>query len=184
MLLMVVAMLFASFAVIPASPAVAAPDRGDLLKDIDVAGSATDEEGNITDFAGIVDIVSFSHSGEQLLADVLLTFEGEEFLIEDVPATLSKSSGSAAVSPFGNLAVAQVGVGASCDILFLQLGPLDLDLLGLVVELDQITLDIDAESGPGNLLGNLLCAVTGLLDNGGPLEGIINLLNAINNLLG
>jgi len=69
---------------------------------------------------------------------------------------------------------------AACDILHLVLGPLDLDLLGLQVHLDKIVLDIVAATGAGNLLGNLLCAVTGLLD-GGPLAG---LLGQLNDLLG
>lgn len=54
--------------------------------------------------------------------------------------------------------------GGECPILFLELGPLFLDLLGLEVSLSQITLDITAVTGEGNLLGNLLCAVAGLLD--------------------
>jgi hypothetical protein len=69
--------------------------------------------------------------------------------------------------------------GATCNILDLTLGPLDLNLLGLVVHLDQVHLVIDAQSGPGNLLGNLLCAIAGLLDGGGPLGQIANLLNQI-----
>jgi hypothetical protein len=69
----------------------------------------------------------------------------------------------------------------TCDILHLELGPLDLDLLGLVVHLDRIVLDIDAQSGPGNLLGNLLCGVAGLLDNPG---GLARLLNQILSILG
>jgi hypothetical protein len=69
---------------------------------------------------------------------------------------------------------------AACDILHLVLGPLDLDLLGLQVHLDRIVLDIVAVPGPGNLLGNLLCAIAGLLD-GGPLAG---LLAQLNDLLG
>ena len=54
----------------------------------------------------------------------------------------------------------------SCDLLVLNLvlGPLDLNLLGLVVHLNQVVLDIIAVTGAGNLLGNLLCAVAGLLD--------------------
>lgn len=72
----------------------------------------------------------------------------------------------------------------TCEILHLTLGPLDLDLLGLVVHLDQVVLEIDAESGPGNLLGNLLCAVAGLLDAGGPLSGLARLLNGILRILG
>ena len=46
-----------------------------------------------------------------------------------------------------------------------MLGPLHLDLLGLVIDLNQVILNITAEPGPGNLLGNLLCAIVGLLDN-------------------
>lgn len=65
-----------------------------------------------------------------------------------------------------------------CEILALDLGPLDLDLLGLVVELEPVVLDVTAVPGAGNLLGNLLCAVTGLLD-GGPLSGVSALLNRL-----
>ena len=73
---------------------------------------------------------------------------------------------------------------ATCPILHLELGPLDLNLLGLMVHLDKVVLDITAQSGPGNLLGNLLCAVANLLNGGGPLQQIANLLNQILNLLG
>jgi hypothetical protein len=53
----------------------------------------------------------------------------------------------------------------SCQILFLELGPLFLDVLGLVVEIpDPIVVEIRAEPGPGALLGNLLCALVGILD--------------------
>lgn len=68
--------------------------------------------------------------------------------------------------------------GASCDILHLELGPLDLDLLGLVVHLNRVVLDIDADP-TGGLLGALLCAVANLLDVGGPLADIVALLNQI-----
>ena len=72
--------------------------------------------------------------------------------------------------------------GASCDILHLELGPLDLDLLGLQVHLDKIVLDIDADP-TGGLLGSLLCAVANLLNTGGPLADIVSLLNQILALL-
>jgi hypothetical protein len=72
--------------------------------------------------------------------------------------------------------------GASCDILHLELGPLDLDLLGLVVHLDKIVLDINADPS-GGLLGSLLCAVANLLNTNGPLADIANLLNQILALL-
>jgi hypothetical protein len=60
-----------------------------------------------------------------------------------------------------------------CDILNLVLGPLHLDVLGLVVDLDTVVLDIVAQPGPGNLLGNLLCQVAGLLDGPGGLGGLL-----------
>lgn len=72
--------------------------------------------------------------------------------------------------------------GASCDILHLELGPLDLDLLGLQVHLNRIVLDIDADPS-GGLLGSLLCAVANLLNIGGPLADIVALLNQILALL-
>ena len=69
----------------------------------------------------------------------------------------------------------------TCDVRHLVLGPLDLNLLGLVVHLDRVVLDIVAVTGAGNLLGNLLCAVTGLLDGGlgGLLGRLTDLLNQI-----
>src|SRR3954471_7489445 len=52
-----------------------------------------------------------------------------------------------------------------CPILHLDLGPLDLNLLGLHVHLNEVVLNVEAIPGAGNLLGNLLCAIAGLLDN-------------------
>ena len=72
-------------------------------------------------------------------------------------------------------------VRGSCRILDLVIGPIHLDLLGLVVDLNQVHLQITAQQGSGNLLGNLLCAVAGLLDSGSntALQQLANLLNKI-----
>jgi hypothetical protein len=70
----------------------------------------------------------------------------------------------------------------SCEILHLDLGPLHLRLLGLHVDLDEVILDITAVPSEG-LLGQLLCAIAGLLNNGGPLQQIANLLNQILGIL-
>jgi hypothetical protein len=51
-----------------------------------------------------------------------------------------------------------------CRILLLDIRPIFLDLLGLEVSLSRVTLDITAVRGESRLLGNLLCAVAGLLD--------------------
>jgi hypothetical protein len=55
----------------------------------------------------------------------------------------------------------------SCTILDLTLGPLHLDLLGLVVDLNQVHLTITGQTGNGNLLGNLLCGLANALNGGG-----------------
>jgi hypothetical protein len=64
-------------------------------------------------------------------------------------------------------------------------------VLGLQVDLSEIILDITAVGGAGNLLGNLLCAVAGLLDPGSGLLNfledlldLLDLLGQINDLLG
>ena len=77
-----------------------------------------------------------------------------------------------------------ITASGTCAILHLTLGPLDLNLLGLMVHLNQVVLNIDAQSGPGNLLGNLLCAVAHLLDGTGGLGGISAILNRILAILG
>jgi hypothetical protein len=63
---------------------------------------------------------------------------------------------------------------AVCSVLHLELGPLDLTLLGLHVHLDQVVLDITADPA-GGLLGQLLCSLAG----GGPLAQLVSLLNQI-----
>jgi hypothetical protein len=79
----------------------------------------------------------------------------------------------------------QLSSNHGCDVLNLVLGPLDLDVLGLVVQLNQVELDIIAEPGSGNLLGNLLCQVAGLLDQGSPLEDLLGQLTGLlNDILG
>lgn len=66
-----------------------------------------------------------------------------------------------------------------------MLGPLDLNVLGLQVSLQRVVLDIVAVSGAGQLLGNLLCAVAGLLDGGGLLAGLLGQLTTLlNQILG
>jgi len=80
---------------------------------------------------------------------------------------------------------AAVAAAATCPILHLVLGPLDLNLLGLMIHLNQVVLDITAQPGPGNLLGNLLCAVANLLNGGLPtLPGLLNqLIGVLNQIL-
>ena len=78
-----------------------------------------------------------------------------------------------------------VPAAGACNVLNLVLGPLDLNILGVRVHLNQVVLDIVAQSGAGQLLGNLLCAVAGLLDPGSPLSGLLaQLTTLLNQILG
>ena len=136
-----------------------------------VTGTLADGTGSVS---GTLDITKFVSQNGQLMA--VGTFTGTVTKAGDVLA-----SGTQAVSVPVNLAQ----TAGSCQILDLVLGPLDLDLLGLQVHLDTVHLNITAQQGPGNLLGNLLCAVAGLLDNtGSPLGGLAALLNQILAILG
>jgi hypothetical protein len=162
--------LLLSFSLVPtAGPVFAQPTTG-LLTDMPVVG---DLAGGGT-FDGVLSITGFAfENGELLVSGVLEGTTTQNGVVTEI------------IQTFTDIGSILSGEGAgACDILFLNLGPLFLDLLGLTVDLSEIELDVNAVPGAGNLLGNLLCAVVGLLDNGGPLAGITNLLNRINNLLG
>ena len=81
---------------------------------------------------------------------------------------------------FGATGLATASQAQLCQVLDLTLGPLDLNLLGLIVHLDQVHLDIDADPA-GGLLGSLLCSLAGGIPPT-PAPGvaqIVALLNAI-----
>ena len=159
--LLLALMIAASVAALPAS-AAAQPQRSPLS--IPVAGTATGGT-----FAGVLQLQRFAVSNGQLVATGVLT------------GTLTNTATGVTTSVVRTLALPAAVTQATCDILHLDLGPLSLDLLGLQVDLSRIVLDITAESGAGNLLGNLLCAVAGLLDNP---SGLARLLNQILGALG
>jgi len=103
---------------------------------------------------------------------------------QQVSIPVKKVNGTKAVGPIGGRGMAGAAAPGSCDILNLVLGPLDLNLLGLTVHLNQVVLNIVAVTGAGNLLGNLLCAVAGLLD-GTPLSGLLTqIAGLLNQILG
>lgn len=71
-----------------------------------------------------------------------------------------------------NLSVGELAANATCPILNLQLGPINLSLLGLNVDTSSICLDITAQQG-GGLLGDLLCGIANLLSGGTPLADVL-----------
>jgi hypothetical protein len=100
-----------------------------------------------------------------------------------MPAKVANASGtSARASQVPPLPLPPLPPGNACQILSLDLGPINLNLLGLVVRTNQIQLRIDAVQGAGNLLGNLLCGITGILNPSianTPLGQLAQILNAI-----
>lgn len=56
--------------------------------------------------------------------------------------------------------ILQQAPGAICTVLDLVLGPLDLNLLGLMIHLDRVRLTITADPN-GGILGSLLCSLAG-----------------------
>lgn len=137
---------------------------------------ATTDVNEAGTFAGTFDVSQFRVVDGDLVAVGTLT--------GDVTNTASGTATSIGTQQI-ELPVNLDQTAGSCQILHLVLGPLDLDLLGLQVHLDQVVLDITAQSGPGNLLGNLLCAVAGLLDANTGLSTILNqIANLLNQILG
>ena len=156
-----------------ATTATAAPPQS-VAVPAPVSGTFTDALGGTGTFSGTLTITRVVRDGTELAA------------IGTITGTATDSTGTTVGSVTNQAAVLPLQATATCDILHLELGPLDLDLLGLVIHLDQVVLDINAEQGPGNLLGNLLCAVAGLLDpptGGGAGGGVTGLLNSIVTLL-
>jgi hypothetical protein len=165
--------LSAVFVPAATNTAYAQQDRGGLLTNIPVTGDLLGEDGGT--FEGLLSITGFAfQDGQLLVSGVLEGTATQNGIVTEITQT------------FTDVAAGLLGGGqqGQCQILFLDIGPIFLDLLGLQVDLSQIILDITAVTGPGRLLGNLLCALVGLLDGDGPLAGINNLLRNINRLLG
>jgi hypothetical protein len=132
-------------------------------------------------FAGTLRILRFAVQDGKLVASGIVT--GTLVDENGVSTAVIRTVTVPVNTGGGATTLAAAPAAVSCDILHLELGPLDLDLLGLVVHLDKVVLDLTAVPGAGNLLGNLLCAVTNLLNGGGALTQIAGLLNQILDLL-
>jgi len=135
-----------------------------------ITGTATNAAGEAVNFAGTFTIDRFASQGGDLVAQGTLT------------GTLTNTV-TGATQNVTQAVTLPLQAAGTCQILHLTLGPLDLDLLGLVVHLDRVVLDITAQSGPGNLLGNLLCGIAGLLDANAPGNVLANLLNTLLGIL-
>ena len=152
-----------------ASAAPSAPAAAPPVTALATPVTGTADNGS---FAGTFTPTRFASQNGNLLATGVLT------------GTVSDSSGATVGTVTRTVSMPVTVAAATCQILNLVLGPLHLDLLGLVVDLNQVHLVITAVQAPGNLLGNLLCAITHLLDGTPTAGGLAALLNAILALLG
>jgi hypothetical protein len=109
---------------------------------------------------------------------------GQLSAVGQLTGTLTNTVTGATQSVSQLLTIPLASATGTCQILHLELGPLDLNLLGLMVHLDKVVLDITAQPGPGNLLGNLLCSVAHLLDSSASGQGLASLLNQVLRILG
>jgi hypothetical protein len=205
---MLAGVLAAGLSVAPVTALADREGRGanNPMRNIPITGTAADGQT----FTGGLDIERFEAVGDQLLAvgQVSGKFSGGKPVNHQAVAIPVQSITSGPAVGFGGpttgslqkddlfkpatwdpsrrATVIQAQAG-TCDILTLVLGPLHLDLLGLVVDLNQVNLAITAQQGSGNLLGNLLCAVANLLNGTGgvtgPLGTIAGLLTQITNIL-
>lgn len=134
----------------------AAQSGTNLLKNIDVTGTLLDGDTEAGTFDGKLSITDLAVEDGELLTSG--TLKGTATTADGTTQQINQTFEDVTTS------LTPGGSSGECDILNLDLGPIFLDLLGLQVDLDEVNLDITAVRGPGNLLGNLLCAVANLLN--------------------
>ena len=140
-----------------AGPAAAQTSPTSLAKTVKLTGTAK----NGKKFNGTYTIKRFTRSGGKVLAvgTVKGKIKGRKVTKKNVkiPVTLQRHTG-ASTSQLPN------PTPGACQILDLVLQPIDLNLLGLRLRTSRIDLRLEGVPGAGNLLGNLLCGITGILD--------------------
>jgi hypothetical protein len=154
----------------PASAATTPTPTHSFARTVKVTGQ--DRKGHA--FTGRYTIDRFARSGDRLYAvGTMRGTLGQRHVVKrDVRTRVVRNTGGIALGQ----------AAATCTILDLTIRPIDLNLLGLVVHLDRVHLLVTGETGSGNLLGNLLCGLTGILDP--PALGTGQLTQLLNGLLG
>jgi hypothetical protein len=176
-----VALFLGMLTMLVASVAFAGPARAQITGGIPVQGDVFNKNGKkVGTFEGTITdpLVSFKNGNRYKGLMVEGTLDGilTKTADPDNPIDVNEQFKTKAKASVPKPSSSGVSTQAVCDILTLNIGAIHLDLLGLVVDLSPIDLEITAVSGPGNLLGNLLCAVAGLLD---PSTALADFLNAL-----
>jgi hypothetical protein len=160
--------------------AEAKPKDGSSVQ-IPVAGVVSGAAENSAKFAGTFTVQRFVNDNGTIVAVGTIAGTVTDPAGNVVRSGLQTVAIPVTATQVADPALAAITAAAVCPVLHLDLGPLNLNLLGLQVDLSRVVLDITAISGAGNLLGNLLCAVTGLLDSP---TGLAAILNQILGILG
>jgi hypothetical protein len=126
-------------------------------------------------FRGRLSVLEFKQVGQEIVAVAKLT------------GTVTEDGDKKRVSRKINVPVSLPGVAelqaqATCEILDLVLGPIDLRLLGLRLQVNRIHIRLTATQG-GGLLGDLLCAIANLLNGGNVLGQLTQILSLLNQIL-
>jgi hypothetical protein len=116
-----------------------------------------------------VHLLITADSNGGLLGALFCSIAGPRASAAKLKKTAAKMTRAARQQGLNQQGVAQFGVqvaqgaaqaGQICTILDLILGPLDLNLLGLMIHLDRVHLTITADPN-GGILGSLLCSLAG-----------------------
>lgn len=133
---------------------------------IPVTGTATNALGQVINFTGT-------------LSNLAVTSTGGALSLAGTLTGTATNTATGATQAITQTVSALLTASGSCQVLDLTIGAINLNLLGVVITTNTIHLNITAQSGPGNLLGNLVCAVAHLLDSNGALVAVSNLLNNV-----
>ena len=164
--------VMASCGLLASAGSASAQESVPLTKKVPISGTAA----NGKQFTGTYTINRFVAKGDQVFAVGKLkgTLKNRTVTKRGVRIPVE----SFGVAPAGAARAAQIPQVA-CRILSLVLGPLDLNLLGLRVQLNQVNLLITAIPG-GGLLGDLLCGISNLLNPAGLLGNTLaQILNSL-----
>ena len=133
------------------------------------SGSKKTLQATVNGIPTVATIERFINVGNQIFAVATLPQPVE---IPSTGETLQRLMVPVIASPL----VSAQQTGETCEVLVLRIGMLELELLGLVIEIDAATIVLSAQED--SLLGNLLCPIVNLLETG-QLDGVSALLNRV-----
>ena len=142
-------------------------------------------------FRGAATINKFEHRGNGIVAiGVVRDSSGTAFTGVAWPVTVTAEAGSLSAKhgqpldagqlmavvwcPHGLSKLVPVQTTTSCGVLNISLGAVAINLAGVQVSLNLITLSISGQ--PGTPLGSLVCSALNLLEN---VAGLVNVLNRL-----